>query len=662
MQTILGIDTGGTFTDFILLGPDGTIQSHKEPSTPDDPARAVLAGIGTLDPARNRLAVIHGTTVGTNAFLERKGARVLLVTTHGFEDILFIGRQHRERIFDLDATRPLPIIGPEAVTGVRERVLFNGQVQTPLGASAGRRLRRICRQHGFASVAVCLLHAYANPVHEQAIARALAPTGIPVTLSSQLLPEFREYERLTTTLINAYLAPVLTAYVHRLQRHLAPVPLFIQQSNGSVLPAAGIARRAVHTILSGPAGGVQGALAIGEAIGQRRLITFDMGGTSTDVSCCDNGPTMTRDYRIDGYPLRNQVIDIHTVGAGGGSVAWIDAGGLLQVGPESAGADPGPVCYGKGDRVTVTDANLFLGRLPDRLLGGRMSLDRERAGRHLARLGTRLNMTAEETALGIIAIVNATMCKAIRAVSLERGHDPRDFVLFSFGGASGLHCCALATELGIATIVAPERAGILSAQGMALTDPAIDLSQTLFLCGRTVDTATLASAIDRLAAAGRNEARRLGLQGELHTEAAVDMRYRGQAHELTIPWTSGLEAAFHQAHHRLFGYAMHTAPLEVVGVRCRVRVQHPHPGLPPAGAATGAEPEPAGRRPVVFAARRRTILPVYQRRDLRHGHRFSGPALVEDQHTTILVAHDFQATVDGLGNLLLHRRQDGTRA
>ncbi len=658
MQTILGVDTGGTFTDFLLLGPDG-IQTHKEPSTPDDPARAIITGLKALEPNRDHLSVIHGTTVGTNAFLERKGARVLLVTTHGFEDVLFIGRQHREQIFNLYVERPAPIIGPEAVVGVRERVLFNGEVQTPLGATVGRRLRRICRQGGFASVAVCLLHAYANPAHEQAIGNALEPLGLPVTLSSRLLPEFREYERLTTTLINAYLAPVLAAYVERLRRHLDAIPLFIQQSSGSVLPAAGIAQRAVHTILSGPAGGVQGALAIGEAIGCQRLITFDMGGTSTDVSCCDNGLTMTRDYRIDGYPLRNQVIDIHTVGAGGGSVAWIDAGGLLQVGPESAGADPGPACYGKGERVTVTDANLFLGRLPDSLLGGRMPLDRERAGRCLARLGARLNMTAEETALGVISIVNATMSKAIRAVTLERGRDPRDFTLCSFGGASGLHCCALAAELGIATILVPNRAGILSAQGMALTDPALDLSRAFFLCGRTVNTTALAEAIQGLANAGRNEARRLGLQGELAAEAAVDMRYHGQAHELTIPWGPDLETAFHSAHHRLFGYAMHDAPLEIVGIRCRIRAQSQHPHLPAIGAAAEAEPDPVGHRSVALAVGDRRVLPVYRRQDLRRGHQCNGPALVEDRYTTILLTHDFQATVDGLGNLLLRHRPGG---
>ncbi len=655
MQTILGIDTGGTFTDFVLLEPHG-IRTYKVPSTPDDPARAIMAGMEFLAPDRTGLTVIHGTTVGTNAFLERKGARVLLVTTQGFEDVLFIGRQSRDRIYDLFLERPAPIIDRQAITGVRERVLFDGTVQTPLGRTVGRRLRRLCRTGGFESVAVCLLHSYANPAHEKRLGRELAALGIPVTLSSALLPEFREYERLCTTLINAYLAPVLAAYIGRLHQHLAGVPLFIQQSNGGILPADAIAERAVHTILSGPAGGVQGALALGRAMGRDRIITFDMGGTSTDVACCDRGLTMTREYRIDGYPIRNQVIDIHTVGAGGGSVAWIDAGGLLQVGPESAGADPGPVCYGKGDRITVTDANLFLGRIPERLLGGRMMLDRRRTARHLERLAARLNMPPEATALGIIAIVNAHMAKAIRAVSLERGHDPRDFTLFSFGGASGLHCCELAAELGIRTIVVPNRAGILSAQGMVLTDPAIDFSHAFFLRGRRIVTPALAEAIDRLITHGRTEARRLGLTGDLVVEAAVDIRYHGQAHELTVPWQPALEQEFHARHRQLFGYDMQDASLEVVGIRCQVRARQPHPELPTIAPASEKQPTPAEKRPIVLAAGDRPLVPVFQRADLGSGHRFAGPALVVDTYTTILVGRGFTARVDTMGNLILQQQ------
>ncbi|MDH3394217.1 MAG: hydantoinase/oxoprolinase family protein, partial [Desulfobulbaceae bacterium] len=456
----LGVDTGGTFTDFILLTPDG-IQTYKTPSTPDDPARAIMAGVrhffGQLP---EELEVVHGTTVGTNAFLERKGAKTLLVTTHGFEDILFIGRQSRSHLYDLNIERPAVIISPEQCIGVKERLRADGSVQTPMGKSIGKRLRAFCRQQGAESVVICLLHSYANPVHEQLLQKMLAPLDVPITLSSEILPEFREYERLTTTLINGYLAPVVASYIERLAAQLQGTPLSIQQSNGGVLPAEGIAGRAVHTVLSGPAGGVRGAFHIAEEMGIRRIITFDMGGTSTDVSLCDGKPTLTRDYRIDEYPVRVPLLDIHTVGAGGGSLAWKDAGGLLQVGPESGGADPGPVCYGKGEGITVTDANLFLGRLlADRFLGGEMRLDSKRVRRYMEQLGKQLGLDSRATALGIIRIVNAGMAKAVRAVSLERGYDPKEFTLFSFGGASGLHCCELADELGMERIVVPARAG-----------------------------------------------------------------------------------------------------------------------------------------------------------------------------------------------------------
>ncbi|MEW6428551.1 MAG: hydantoinase/oxoprolinase family protein [Thermodesulfobacteriota bacterium] len=650
----IGIDTGGTFTDFVAFG-DGGIATHKVASTPDDPARAIVEGLKCFPAASPGLEIIHGTTVGTNAFLQRKGARTLLVTTHGFEDVLLIGRQNRQRIYDLAIERPAPVIPREWIAGIRERMLHDGRVLTAPGPGSGRRLRRLCRDLDIESVAVCLLHSYANPAHEQFVGEQLKALGLPITLSAELLPEFREYERLTTTLINAYLAPVVASYIERLMGSLPGTMLSIQQSNGTILPAEGIGRRAVHTVLSGPAGGVQGAWELGQQTGITRLITFDMGGTSTDVSLCDGTPTLTRDYQLDTFPIRNQVMDIHTVGAGGGSVAWIDRGGLLKVGPLSAGAVPGPACYGRGEEITVTDANLHLGRIPPALLGGGMKLDRRRTDRLLAGLGEKLGLTATEVALGIVRIVNAGMTGAIRAVSLERGHTPADFALFSFGGASGLHCCELALDLGIERIVVPARAGVLSAQGMCLAVPAMDFSRSFFHRGRRLATACL-PPLDELAGHGRQQLLRLVPAGTVAVDRYLDLRYHGQAHELTIPWSAAVEEEFHREHEHLFGYRQNGAELEVVSLRIRARLVREPIALPRNNTPATRPPRPASRRPVAFADGSRREIPVFRRSELRFGHQLTGPALIDDDYTTVLVGREFSLRIDGLENMVLERK------
>ncbi|RJX35838.1 MAG: hydantoinase/oxoprolinase family protein [Desulfurivibrio sp.] len=657
----LGIDTGGTFTDFLLLTDQG-IATHKVSSTPDDPGRAILAGLRHFFPAPDlppgfclpdNLEIIHGTTVGTNALLQRKGARTLLVTTRGFEDVLAIGRQNRASLYDLQQERPAEIIGRADCVGVKERLRWDGSVQTPLAPSAGKRLRRLCRQQGIEAVAVCLLHSYANSAHERMLADELRRLAIPVSISSEVLPEFREYERLTTTLINAYLAPLISSYIKRLTAKLGDIPLYIQQSGGGVLPGETVGERAVHTVLSGPAGGVHGAFQLAAEMGREKIITFDMGGTSTDVSLCDGQPTLTRDYRLDSYPLRIQVMDIHTVGAGGGSIARLDAGGLLHVGPQSAGADPGPVCYGTGEELTVTDANLFLGRLlADRFLGGAMPLLSERVKRKMTELGRRLGLSARDTALGIIRLVNIGMAKAIRAVSLERGHDPKEFTLFSFGGASGLHCCELAAELGITEIVVPARAGILSAQGMVMADPALDASQSLFLRGRQLDGSLLAERFARLVADKKKEILQLCRSGRLSIARFVDIRYQGQSFELTVPYDDHCTDTFHAMHRQQFGYALPDAPLEVVAIRCTVSLVRPKQALPRAASHSDAEPEPDERREVMFAQGPQP-LGIYSRRQLTSGHHLQGPALIVDDYTTILLPSRFHLSVDPLLNLLI---------
>jgi N-methylhydantoinase A len=657
----LGIDTGGTFTDFFLQTSEA-IQTFKISSTPDDPSRAILKGLShffaELPP---ELEIIHGTTVGTNSFLERKGAKTLLVTTHGFEDILTIGRQNRPSLYDLNVERPAEIIPRENIVGVKERVLWDGTVQTPLGTSVGKRLRRICRSFEIESVAVCFLHSYANPDHEKRIRDELAPLGLPVTLSSELLPEFREYERLVTTVINAYLAPVISSYIHRLNDNLTTASLSVQQSNGSVLPARFIEKRAVHTVLSGPAGGVQGAFYLAREMSIDKIITFDMGGTSTDVSLCDGGPTLTREHQIDGYPVGIQVMDIHTVGAGGGSIARIDQGGLLHVGPESAGADPGPVCYGRGTDITVTDANLFLGRLlPDRFLGGRMILENEAGERCMAELADRLDMETTQAALGIIRIVNVGMARAIRAVSVERGYDPKDFILFSFGGASGLHCCALAEELEIDTIVVPARAGILSAQGMAQADPALDYSKPLFLAGDKLRSREIDAAFAGLIKNGRVEMEDICGRGDLEIERFLDLRYQGQSFELTIPYDKDFRKKFHQLHELHFGYAMENAPLELISIRCTLRLKREKQPLPRQLRQVFPPPEIEGQSTVLFEEGRARVN-LYLRKRLLNGHSFSGPALIIDDYTTILVTKDFHVRVDSLANLIMEQKSASSR-
>ena len=655
---ILGVDTGGTFTDFVLQSEE-KLQTYKLPSTPDDPSRAILQGLEYFfgQQLPENLEIIHGSTVATNAFLERKGARTLLVTTHGFEDILFIGRQNRPKLYDFNVIRPREIIPRRQIVGVRERMLFDGTVLKPLGKTVGRALRSSCRNKKIDSVAVCLLHSYANDTHEKIIKDELFRLNIPVTISSEILPEFREYERLTTTLINAYLGPVISSYIKRLTNKLGSVSLHIQQSNGGILPAADIEKRAIYTVLSGPAGGVHGAHQLARKMEVDKIITFDMGGTSTDVSLCDGKPTLTRDHRIDGYPIRIEVMDIHTVGAGGGSLAHIDAGGLLKVGPESAGARPGPICYGfGGQHITVTDANLFLGRLlPDRFMGGAMGLQKTKVDNAMQKLARGLGLDPVGAALGIIRIVNASMAKAIRAVSLEKGYDPKEFCLFAFGGASGLHCCELAVELGIQKIAIPARAGILSAQGMVFAEPALDAMQALFLRGKELQSPVLAENMKNLVDKCLDEARtvcRKGEQADLVISRFLNLRYQGQSYELSIPYEKNFIELFHRAHEHNFGYRLEDSPLELISIQCSVKVKRSKSALPREKMADRKKLKPFSLHPIHFGCTPVEV-PVYKRADMAAGLTLAGPALVIDNYTTILLPESFSLAVDELHNIII---------
>src|SRR5213593_1021549 len=445
----VGVDSGGTFTDFVIVR-NGEVEIFKELSTPQEPEEAIMKGLAR---AGNSAAseVIHGSTVATNALLERKGARTALLTTEGFEDILVIGRQTRRELYNIFVTRPDPLVPAGLRMGVRERTLYDGSIATPLDQDHLQTLINRLRSENVESVAVSLLYSFANTEHENKVLCALEPLRLRVSLSSRILPEYREYERTSTTVINAYLAPLMSRYLTHLSERISNRALWVMQSNGGTVHAATAADAPVKTILSGPAGGVVGAFHVARASGYSRIITFDMGGTSTDVSLCDGEIKVTHEGQVDGMPIGIPMMDIHTVGAGGGSIAQLDAGGALKVGPESAGADPGPICYGKGNRFTVTDANVILGRLlPRFFLGGTMPLAKERIEPALDMLGwTRQWRSVEELAQGIVDVVNNNMEQAIRLISVERGYDPREFTLFCFGGAGGLHATHLAEALGM---------------------------------------------------------------------------------------------------------------------------------------------------------------------------------------------------------------------
>ena len=563
---LIGVDTGGTFTDFVCFDSTG-LRVHKRPSTPGNPARAVLDGLHALLGAEldADIAITYGSTVATNAVLERRGARVVLLTTAGMEDVVEIGRQTRMELYALEPQAPVPLVPRARRIGVAERLTFDGRPLRPLTAAALRRAVAAVRRAGAEAIAVCLLHAYANPAHERRIGKALARLGVPVSLSHQLVAEYREYERTSTTVMNAYVGPVMGRHLAELQRGVGRATLRVMQSNGGATSVATAGREAVRTLLSGPAGGVIGAQAVARRVGIERAITFDMGGTSTDVSLLDSAVRQRTEWTIGDLPVQVPAIDIHTVGAGGGSLARCDAAGVLKVGPESAGADPGPACYGRGEQPTVTDADLVLGRLvPDTLLGGRMALDGERARAALAGLARALRLDIEQAADGVVQVVNASMERAIRRVSVERGYDPRAYTLVAFGGAAGMHACALAAALGMRRVLVPVHPGLLSAWGAVTSELRRDLVQTV----RLLDPAAgvLRRRLRALEARARRELRAEGA-ARTRSSAVLDARYSGQSYELQVPMSARYRADFHAAHRARYGYADASRAIEVVNLR-----------------------------------------------------------------------------------------------
>jgi N-methylhydantoinase A len=757
----IGIDIGGTFTDFVIIDPlSGKVETFKLLSTPANPAEAVLDGLERIEaslaaaftsgedpPGRFSLTIIHGSTVATNALLERKGARTALVATRGFRDVLEIGRQTRPALYDLFADPPPPLVPAPLRLEVDERVASTGEILAALDPGQVDSLLATLRSLEAESVAVCLLFSFLHPAHEQMIGERLRQAGWNVSLSSEILPEYREYERASTTAVNAYVSPILDRYLGALEAGLqedkpAARRLRVMQSNGGHmdlpsggliprtyrlrvmqsngghmdLPSGGLiprtyrlrvmqsngghmslgeARRSgVRCILSGPAGGIIGALRVSQhdppslsgkgacsaslSQGLGRLLTFDMGGTSTDVSLVAGAPQITTESVVGGCPIRIPVLDIHTIGAGGGSIAYVDSGGALRVGPQSAGADPGPACYARGDPSddlpTVTDANLALGRLAaEHFLGGALPLHPQRAARVMARLGEALGLDPMQAALGVIEVVNAHMERALRLISVERGHDPAGkdgegtFTLLSFGGAGGLHAASLARRLGLRRVLVPPIASTLSAYGMLAADVVKDYTQTVMLPGSTpIDR--IASALAPLVRRGQREVQAEGIPaGDILVEPSLDMRYSGQSYELPVPWpysdgtSSGdqdLQEIFHHVHQQAYGYARPGAAVEIVNLRVRATGRVTPPALP-AAPLESPDPSPAllETRPVWLEAAGPSALPTptpfYRYERLHPGNVIPGPAVIVRSDTTILIDPPDWAEVDPYHNLVL---------
>jgi N-methylhydantoinase A len=701
----IAVDTGGTFTDCVFVR-DGRLEMVKVPSQRSMPEEAIASAVRAvrkpLKPMQvfsdeRGLELVCGTTVGTNALLERRGGRVALVTTAGFEDILEIGRQARPKLYDFFVDKPEPLVGARERIGVRERLAWDGSVVTKLATREIARVVGAVKRARPEAVAVCFLFSFRNPRHEAQIASALRRAGYLVSVSHEILPEFREYERTSTSVINAYLAPVMSGYLAGTQSRVrtawfsgpkpktfgAPrVRVHIMQSNGGVVSAEKAAREPVTTILSGPAGGVTGAAYAAKLAGVEKVITFDMGGTSTDVALLSGELRTTSESTAAGFPVAVPMLEIHTVGAGGGSIARFDRGGALRVGPESAGAEPGPICYGRGDLPTVTDAHAVLGHFGGAgLLGGSFPLDVARAQRAMetaaanaktkttTRGGAHAFASVEKFAEGILAVADAVMEKAIRVISVERGHDPREYTLVAFGGAGGLHACSLASALGMRGVLLPIFPGALSALGILRADVVTEFSRTVLLTVASAARAKTEMAA-RFRSLEREGRRAMSAEGfsksKIRIEQRLDLRYAGQAYELSVPAAGDFAAAFHRAHEARYGYHDTKRTVEIVNLRVRATGVTDKPGLRKIAAtskgvkgASGAAMLPRSAIDCVLDGKRCRAA-LIARDDLRSGDSLSGPAVISEYSATTLVPHGWNGRVDAYGQILLTPKR-GTR-
>lgn len=684
MSLRIGVDTGGTFTDLCAFDEaTGKVHVRKVSSTPDDPGRAIIQGLKELLEQIGGRSIdevtyfAHGTTVGTNALLTGRGVRTGLITTKGFRDLLELGRGRRPHLYDLQADKPEPFVPRDRRYEVTERVRHDGRVEIPLDLEEVRRVVRELKEQAVESIAVCLLYSYVRPEHEQEIGRIIAeefPEAY-VSLSSEVLPEFREFERLSTVVTNAYVGPVVAKYLARLRRNLSEAGLQCQphvtQSNGGIIPFQTAEELPVRLVLSGPSTGVVGAAAITVAAGSPDIITFDMGGTSSDVSLVQNGsPKVTSSMELDGRPIRSPMLDIHTVGAGGGSIAWIDSGNHLRVGPASAGAFPGPACYGNGQEPTVTDANVVLQVLnPEYLLNGQLKIDAQASHRAIKSLADPLGLTVQEAAQGIIRVVTANMARAIRVISVQRGYDPRDYVLVPFGGAGPLHASRLAMELGSRRILVPETPGAQSALGLLMTDIRSDFMRTQIMLASPSAPDDFNKVFGELTDQANEWFEEEGIETDRRSlSRRIEMRYAGQNYELAVDVPEGgitsetvslLIDSFQAAHDRMYGYSAHDEVVEAVTFRIQAVASVPRADLRRSSfGGRSVESAIVARRDVYLPEEGGyTSCPVYDRSLLDVGHRIVGPAIIEQMDTTTLLLSSDVCVVDDLRNLVIEIRR-----
>ena len=658
-RTTAGVDVGGTFTDVVVREPSGRLHSCKVPTTPAHPATGVLNGLHTLEPAAGPAgALAHGTTIVTNAIVEGRGAVVGLVTTKGFRDVLEIARMSRTHLYDLHApAKPSPVVPRHLRLEVTERIGPDGAVLTPIDLGELPALLEVFAREGVASVAVSLLHAYANPVHERAIVDALAGRFQHVSISSEINAEFREYERTSTTVLNAAVMPIATRYIGELVTALGGgLALHLLHSAGGMMSVEAAKARPLSMAASGPAAGVAAAAHVARTLKLPRALAFDMGGTTTDVCLIADGVAETSaQRRLGGYPVRLPMVAVESIGAGGGSVAYVDDAGALKVGPRSAGAVPGPACYGQGTEPTVTDANLVLGYLnPHRVYGGAIHLDRGRAEAALGALGTKLGLSLLETAHGIFEVANANMLRALRLVSVQRGYDLRDFTLIAYGGAGPMHAAALARQASIGRVVVPVHSGAFSALGCLVSPLRYDAVQTH---RARLDAWEAKPAEDRFRDLEERCLAPLRAEGvpasRITLLRSVELRYTGQNYEIEVPWRAravGLREAFEARHRQLYGYASGES-VECVNLRVVARVDERAAKLAPVSPAPGDARD--GEQRAYFADTGEVALRRYHRDRLVPGRAIRGPALIEDAWSTTLVAPGQRCAADGLGNLVI---------
>lgn len=642
----IGVDTGGTFTDFVFFDGIG-LKVHKVLSTPHDPSEAILKGLKEFfEDISEDLFLIHGTTVATNALLERKGAKVILITTKGFENVFEIGRQNREKLYDLYLRRKDILVDSEYRLGIKERVNYNGKILEKLFDNEIDSLIEKLKFLNAETIAICFLNSYQNPENEILVEKKLNDLNLPITRSSKLIPEFREYERTSTTIANSYLIPKVKSYMNSLKTGMKKGKVMVMQSNGGIISPDQAGDEPVRIITSGPAGGVVGAFKVAQTSGREKILTYDMGGTSTDISLCDGSLQFSTENIIDEVAIKVPMIDVSTIGAGGGSIAYIDQGRVIKVGPQSAGADPGPACYGKGNFPTVTDANLVLGRIePSMFLGGSMKIFPERSEDAIKSLEFSGGPDVKGLAEIIINIANSNMERALRVISIGKGYDPREFTLVSFGGAGGLHACELAEKIGIRTVMFSNNPGVLSALGMLMADSFKDYSISHFADIKLNNVSGIQEGFNFLEGRAKEDFP----EEDLICERFVDLRYKRQSHELTIKYVRDLESAFHSAHNSRYGYFSKEDPIEVVALRLRANSGYSDLEVPKLEKKEG---KVSYQKKEVFFSGKAQPAKIYSRDNFYPGFSFSGKNIVLEDTSTIFIPRTYKSEVDEWGNIV----------